>query len=100
MAQPGQWKTFRRFLPTLIALVVLPTLGVLGYRYIEDLSIVDSLYMTVITMSTVGYGEVKPLSPEGRIFTMGLIVSGASLAAYSLGNIAHYVLSGEWAAHW
>jgi voltage-gated potassium channel len=91
---------FRRFLPMVIALVVLPVAGTIGYRWIEDMNTLDALYMTITTISTVGFGEVKPLSPAGRIFTMGLIVSGVGLAAYSLSNLAHIIVTGEWRAHW
>jgi len=91
---------FRRFLPMVIALVVLPVVGTVGYRWIEDMNTLDALYMTITTISTVGFGEVKPLSPAGRIFTMGLIVSGVGLAAYSLSNLAHIIVTGEWRAHW
>ncbi len=71
-----------------------------GYRWLEGLSTVDALYMTVITLSTVGFGEVKPLSPEGRMFTLALIVGGGGVAAYTLGSAADYVLSGEWRVFW
>ena len=64
------------------------------------MSSVDALYMAVITLSTVGFGEVRSLSPEGRMFTVGLIVAGAGLAAYTLSSVAEFALSGEWRAHW
>jgi len=93
-------RTFDRFLPVVIGLVVLPAVGVVGYRWLEGWPLLDALYMTVITLSTVGFGEVRPLSPAGRIFTMALIVSGGVLAAYSLSSLAHFFFSGEWRNHW
>jgi voltage-gated potassium channel len=50
--------------------------GTIGYRVVEGFTFVDSLYMTVITLSTVGFGEVHPLSTAGRVFTMTVIVFG------------------------
>ncbi|MBI3417569.1 MAG: potassium channel protein [Verrucomicrobia bacterium] len=81
-------------------LVVLPLIGVAGFHWIEGWSVLDALYMTVITLSTVGFGEVHPLSPAGRVFTMGLIVTGGVFAAFALSNLAHFFFSGEWRAHW
>ena len=81
-------------------LVALPLIGVAGYRWIEGWSLLDALFMTVITLSTVGFGEVHPLSPAGRVFTMGLIVTGGVFAAFALSNLAHFFFSGEWRAHW
>ena len=89
-----------RFLPMVAGLVVLPAIGVAGYHWLEGWSVLDALYMTVTTLSTVGFGEVHPLSPAGRIFTMGLIAGGGVFAAYALSNLAHFFFSGEWRAHW
>ena len=58
--------------------------GTLGYQLLEGWGWLDALYMTIITLTTVGFGEVQPLSPAGRIFTIILIVLGASIVAYSL----------------
>ncbi len=89
----------RRFVITLIALIALLIIGITGYRWLEGLDFVDALYMTVTTVTTVGFGEVKSFSPAGRLFTVGLIVGGASIAAYALSSAAQYVLSGEWQTH-
>lgn len=56
--------------------------GTLGYVGIERMPFLDALFMTVITLSSVGYGEVKPLDTAGEIFTMGLIVIGLGTAAW------------------
>jgi voltage-gated potassium channel len=65
----------------LLALVLI--LGVTGYVTIEGWSAFDALYMTVITLATIGYGETRTLTPAGRAFTMVLIVSGVSVGAYA-----------------
>jgi voltage-gated potassium channel len=95
-----QKRVFRRFLFPIISLAVLLVAGTAGYRWLERMGTIDALYMTVITISTVGFGEVKPLSPIGRLFTIGLIFSGGGLVAYTLSGTAAFVLSGEWRANW
>lgn len=71
--------------------------GALGYHFLEEMNFLDSLYMTVITISTVGFKEVgaKPLSPEGKIFTMGLIITSLGSLAYVGSNMARFVFDGE-----
>ncbi len=78
----------RRVLRAIAGLLAINAFGTLGYMWIEELSFLDALYMTVITVATVGYGEVQPLRQEGRIFTMVLIVVAASTAAYLFTQIA------------
>lgn len=69
----------------IIAVVFL--LGTLGYHGIEGWSYFDSLYMTVITVSTVGYNEVEHLSPGGRWLTLGIILVGVSGVAYGVSGL-------------
>lgn len=69
--------------------------GTAGYHLIEGWSWLDGLWMVVITLTTVGYGETQPLSTVGRIFTMGLIVSGVGLYAYSVSQFTRYIVDGE-----
>lgn len=68
----------RRFLGALLVLLALITVGTLGYVAVEGVRLTDALYMTVITLTAVGYQEVFPLTPEGRSFTMGLLLAGIS----------------------
>nr|WP_255604396.1 potassium channel protein [Oscillochloris sp. ZM17-4] len=70
--------------------------GTAGYALIEGMSWIDALYMVVITVSTVGFGEINPLTPAGRLFTIGLIGAGAGLVAFTLSGAAEFILSGEW----
>jgi voltage-gated potassium channel len=69
--------------------------GTMGYRIIEGWSFLDSLYMTITTITTVGYTEVHPLSTAGRIFSMILILSGVGTAFYILTTLVQYMLEGE-----
>jgi voltage-gated potassium channel len=82
----------------IIAIIVILTLlfaGTTGYRLIEGWPLFDSLYMTVITITTVGYGEVHELSRGGRIFTVFLIMSSFGGMGYVLGSIAQAFIAGQ-----
>ncbi len=76
----------------LLSLLTLVGVGTLGYVLIEGMSWIDALYMTIITLTTVGFGEVQPLSPRGRLFTIGLIVVGVGLAAWALRSAVEIML--------
>lgn len=81
------------------ALAALLLIGTAGYTTIECWSFIDAAYMTIITLSTVGFGETHPLSPSGRVFTVVLIVGGASLAAYAFSTLGEFISTGELRAH-
>ena len=68
-------------------------MGTLGYRYVSDYSWIDALYMTVITISTVGFMEVRPLGAEAKIFTIILITCSVFILGYALSVISEYILS-------
>ena len=89
------FRTFRKVLWIGFALLVLSAIGTVGFHVIEGWSWLDSLYMVVITVSTIGYGEVHPLSPAGRIFNIGLITGGALLVALSIGTLTQALLEFE-----
>ena len=61
---------------SIAAAFLLLIVGVLGYMWIEKFTLTEAVYMTVITLSTVGFGEVQPLSPAGKIFTGAIIILG------------------------
>lgn len=69
--------------------------GTAGYHVIEGWSLFDSLYMTVITLGTVGYGETHPLSTTGRVFTIFLIIGGIGLMTYAFSTITSLIVEGE-----
>jgi voltage-gated potassium channel len=83
--------------PTIVVLfsVLLIALGTAGYMLIEDWNMLDALYMTVITVSTIGYGEVHAVSPQGRIFTLVLIVLGVGFFLYVIGNVVQFLVEGR-----
>ncbi len=68
-------------------------LGSLGYYFIEDYSVLDAIYMTVITLTTTGFGEVVPLTANGKIFTMGLLLVGMGIVTFSISSIISYIFS-------
>jgi len=85
----------RRLLWGVCALLIIIAAGVIGYVIIESWSFIDALYMTIITITTVGYDEVHPLTTTGRIFSIFLIVGGVSGALYALTGIAGYIIEGH-----
>jgi len=85
----------RRLIWGLCALATVIVAGVIGYVVIEGWSFIDALYMTIITVTTVGYDEVHPLTTAGRIFSLFLIVGGVSGALYVLSAIAGYIIEGQ-----
>lgn len=81
-------------LTPLAALLSLCAAGVAGYSIIEGWGVLDSLYMTVITLGTIGYGETHPLSDQGRIFTICLILGGIGVMTYIFTSITELLLEG------
>lgn len=69
--------------------------GISGYILIEKWSLLDAIYMTTITLTTVGFGEVNKLSPHGRIFTMVLLVCGMGVLFYGLSTVTAFIIEGE-----
>jgi voltage-gated potassium channel len=82
-------------LTALLLLLGVLSFGTTGYMFIEQSSLIDSLYMTVITISTIGYGEIFPLSTEGRIFTMVLILVGVGLIMFIFTKMTEAVVEGD-----
>ncbi len=74
----------------------LTVIGTVGYIYIDDYPPLDALYMTVITLGTVGFGEIHPLSDAGKIFTIFLIIASLGLVAYYITLVTRLLLDGEW----
>lgn len=83
----------RRALITLLFIVLLFSLGTAGYMLLEGWEAADAFYMTVISISTVGFGEVAPLSDKGRLFTIALILLGVGTVTYGFGTLVEYVIN-------
>lgn len=82
-----------------VILLAILAVGTVGYRLLAGMSLIDALYMTVITISSVGFGEISPLGPVGRLFTIGLILGGAALVAFSLSTAVDVAISSDWPAY-
>jgi voltage-gated potassium channel len=85
----------RRAALALLGLVILTLSGALGYMAIEEMRFLDALFMTMITLSTVGYGEVQPLTDAGQWYTMALIAAGIGLVFYTVVEAAAFLLEGR-----
>jgi len=87
-------KLFRSKINTaFILLGTLMLLGVFGFKIMSGYSWTDALYMTVITITTVGFGEVSPLDDQAKIFTIFLILTSVVIVGYSLKVITEYILT-------
>jgi voltage-gated potassium channel len=89
-----------RFLRLILLFLATIAAGTIGYMLIERWSVGDSFYMTAITLSTVGFGEVRSLSPKGRVFTTLLIFAGAGLIFYFFSSMAEYLVSFNMELEW
>ena len=76
-------------------LMALLVLGSLGFVWLEGWSYFDAFYMTVATLTTLGGGEVQPLSKLGRVYTMALLLAGMGVLLYIVTSLARVVVEGE-----
>lgn len=77
----------------LLLLLLVMCIGILGYRFISDYSWIDAVYMTVITITTVGFAEVNPLDTSSKIFTIFLILASVVIVGYAISIITEFILS-------
>jgi voltage-gated potassium channel len=77
----------------MLLLILLLFTGVIGFKIISEFSWIDAVYMTVITITTVGFGEVYPLDHESKIFTIFLILTSVIIVGYALKIITEYIIS-------
>jgi voltage-gated potassium channel len=85
-----------RFRLAFVLLAIVGVIGVVGYMLIDGWNFLDSFYMVVTTIATVGYGEVHPQGVPGRVFTSGLIVIGVATALYGFGVFAQTLSDNAW----
>ena len=76
-------------------LTLIVSIGTAGYMVLEKWHFLDSLYMTVITLTTVGFSEVHPLNEQGRILTMTILLSGLGVVGYLVGTLTQILVEGQ-----
>lgn len=89
----------RRLRLAVAAFGIVVVIGFIGYQVIEDLAPLDALYMTVITITTVGFREVADPSTAGKLLTIGLIVAGVGSVSYGAVTAAEFVVEGHLRRH-
>jgi voltage-gated potassium channel len=82
----------------LILLLIMLT-GTVGFILLEHYTVIDALYMTTITLATIGYNEVEPLSDAGKIFNIIFIISSFAVFAFIISSLTRDIVSGEMARH-
>lgn len=90
------FRLFKKIYAALFVLLLIVFTGTVGFILVEGYTISEAFYMTIITVSTVGFSEVRELSDEGRLFTSFLIITSFGTFAFALTSITKYLVSGEY----
>lgn len=90
-----QIKYFTKLYVALGLILVMASIGITGFIIIEHYTFLEAFYMTIITIATVGFQEVRPLSDAGKVFTAVLIITSFGTFAYAISAITKYVVEGE-----
>jgi len=85
----------RKFVVVLILFCMVILSGTFGYMTLEGLAFWDAMYLTIITIATVGYGDMVPIHPAGKIFTIFLVFAGAGLVMYTISKITEAMVEGS-----
>lgn len=88
-------ETTRQIKIALFATFILVSIGVAGFMILEGLRLVDAIYLTVITLTTVGYGDFSAKSDLGKFFTMGLLLTGFGIVAFGIQATVNFIISPE-----
>jgi voltage-gated potassium channel len=88
------YRKMRKYLLFIAPLLMFLVIGPAGYVFLEGTSFLDGLYLTIITISTVGYGDIAPITSAGRLFTVLLIFSGVGYVMYMFGQITEAMVDG------
>ena len=80
---------------TLLLVASTIAVGTIGYMWLSHYTFIDALYMTVITVTTVGFGEITPFSPEEKVFTIFLILTSITIFGYAISAFSEYLVSGK-----
>lgn len=86
---------YRKLRISLLLLMAILAFGTFGYSLFEGMTPFEAFYMTLITISTVGFGEIKPLTEVGRFITVVVIITGISTGTYTIGMVARIFIEGE-----
>jgi voltage-gated potassium channel len=86
---------YRKLRISLVLLACTLLFGTFGLHFVEKMPLFDAFYMTIITISTVGFSELYPLSPYGRVITIITISTGITIGAYTLGSLLRMFIEGE-----
>ncbi len=89
------WSELKPLRTPLIITVLIMLFGTLGYIVIDNFSLMDAIYQTGITFTTVGFGEIAPISQAGRLFTIFLIVAGFAVFSYAVGVLVSIINDGK-----
>ncbi len=92
------WAELKPFRIPIILTILIELFGTLGYIAIDHFSLMDAIYQTGITFTTVGFGEIAPISPLGRIFTIFLIIAGFVVFSYAVGILVDVINKGRFVA--
>jgi voltage-gated potassium channel len=85
----------RRLYVALLLILIVITIGVVGFMFISDYPLLDAFFMTITTVATVGYGEIHPLGPQGRLFASLLIIANVGIFAYSVATVTSFLMDGD-----
>ena len=89
------WSELKPFRIPIILTILITLFGTLGYILIDNFSLMDAIYQTGITFTTVGFGEIAPISNLGRLFTIFLIIAGFAVFSYAVGILVDVVNKGR-----
>lgn len=90
------FKFFSKLYYALGLILAIILIGTFGFMFVEGWRLLDSLYMTIVTVSTVGFGEVHELSDAGKMFTAFLIVTSFGTFTYAVSAVTTYIIGGEY----
>ena len=85
----------RQFRAAAILIVIILPVGIAGYMFLEEKSLFEAFYLTIITLTTIGYGDIFPQSEIGRAFTLGLVFAGLGALAFFLSSSFALLFSAE-----
>ncbi len=85
----------RHFTISIALLLLVVLIGTTGYMFFEGWNFLDSLYMTIITISTVGFGEIHHVNTDGRIFTIFLVMLGVGITMYVAATVVQFMVEGR-----